>query len=93
MSCLNRSWFRESFTEFSTNDVQAANFMVKYGLQFDPQKPRVFIKSVKDVIKTQYRNEDRVIFGKGPYQLRKGFEHFLVNDLKWSSLTVVQRLS
>ena len=67
--------------------------MVKYGLQFDPQKPRVFIKSVKDAIKTQYRNEDRVIFGKGPYQLRKGFEHFLVNDLKWSSMTVVQRLS
>ena len=29
----------------------------------------------------------------GPYQLRKGFEHFLVNDLKWSSLTVVQRLN
>ena len=67
--------------------------MVKYGLQFDPQKPRVFIESVKDVIKTQYRNEDRAVFGKGPYRLRKGFEHFLVNDLKWSSMTVVQRLS
>ena len=24
-------------TEFSTNDVEAANFMVKYGLHFDPQ--------------------------------------------------------
>ena len=67
--------------------------MVKHGLQFDPQKPRVFIESVKDVIKTQYRNEDRVAFGKGPYRLRKGFEHFLVNDLMWSSMTVVQRLS
>ena len=64
--------------------------MVKYGLHFDPQKPRVFIESVKDVIKTQYRNEDRAAFGKGPYRLRKGFEHFLVNDLKWSSMIVVQ---
>ena len=51
-------------TEFSTNDVEAANFMVKYGLNFDPQKPHVFIESVKDVIKTQHGNEDRVVFGK-----------------------------
>ena len=48
---------------------------------------------MKDVIKTQYRNEDRAVFGKGPYRLRKGFEHFLVNDLKWSSMTAVQRLN
>ena len=67
-------------TEFSTKDVEAANFMVKHGLHFDPQKPHAFIESVKDVIETQYRNEDRAVFGKGPYRLRKEFEHFLVND-------------
>ena len=67
--------------------------MVKYGLHFDPQKPHVFIESVRDVIEAQYRNEDRAIFGMGQYQLRKGFEHFLVNDLKWSGLTAVQRLN
>ena len=38
-------------TEFSTNDVEAANFMVKYGLNFDPPKSHVFIESVKDFIK------------------------------------------
>ena len=54
--------------------------MVKYGLHFDPQKPHVFIESVKDVIETQCRNEDRAIFGMGPYLQRKRFEHFLVND-------------
>ena len=58
-------------TEFSTNDVEAANFMVKYGLSFDPPKSHVFIESVEDVIKTQYRNEDRAVFGKGPYRLKK----------------------
>ena len=31
-------------TAFSTNDVEAASFMVKYGLHFDPQKPQVFIE-------------------------------------------------
>ena len=45
--------------------------MVKHGLNFDPQKPHVFIESVKDVIKTQYRKEDRAAFGKGPYRLEK----------------------
>ena len=80
-------------TEFSTSDVEAANFMVKYGLHFDPQKPHVFIESVKDVIETQYRNGDRAVFRKGPYRLRKGFEHFLVNNVKWSSMTGVQRLN
>ena len=79
-------------TEFSTSDVEEASFMVKYGLHFDPQKPHVFIESVKDVIETQYRNKDRAIFGKGPYRLIKGFEHFLVNDLKWSSVAGVKKL-
>ena len=54
-------------TEFSTNNVEAANCMVKYGLNFDFQKPHVIIESFKDVIETQYRNEDRAVFGKGPY--------------------------
>ena len=45
--------------------------MVKHGLYFDPQKPHVFIESVKDVLETQYRNEDRAVFGKGPYRLKK----------------------
>ena len=80
-------------TEFSTNNVKAANFMDKYGLHVDPQEPHVFIESVKDFIKTQYRNKDRAVFGKGPYRLRKGFEHFLVSDLKWSSMAAVQRLN
>ena len=80
-------------TEFSTNGVEAANFRVKYGLHFDPQKPHVFVESVKDVIETQYKNEDRAVLGKCPYRLRKEFEHFLVNDLKCSCMTVVQRLN
>ena len=75
---------RNLCTEFSTNGVEVANFMVKYGLHFDPQKPHVFIESVKGVIETQYKNKDR---------LRKGFEHFLVNDLKCSSMAVVQSLN
>ena len=56
--------------------------MVKYGLHFDPEKPHVFIESVKDIIETKHSNDDRAVFEKGPYQLRNGFEHFLENILK-----------
>ena len=41
----------------------------------------------------QFRNEDRVVFGKGPYKLRKGFEKYYVNDFKWGQLTAQQRLT
>ena len=35
----------------------------------------------------QFRNEDRVVFGKGgPYKLRKGFEKYYVNDFIWGQL-------
>ena len=67
--------------------------MVKYSRHFDLEKPHIFIGSVKDFIETQCRDEDRAVFRKGPYRLRKGFEHFLVNDLKWSKMTAVQRLN
>ena len=40
-------------TEFSTNGIEAAKYMVKYGLYFDPQKPHISIESVKDVVETQ----------------------------------------
>ena len=41
----------------------------------------------------QFRNEDRAVFGKGPYNLRKGFEKYYVNDSEWGHLTAQQRLT
>ena len=39
------------------------------------------------------QNEDRAVFGKGPYNLRKGFEKYYVNDFKWVQLTSQQILT
>ena len=41
----------------------------------------------------QFRNEDRAVFGKGPYKRRKGFEKYCVNDFIWGQLTAQQRLT
>ena len=41
----------------------------------------------------QFRNEDRAVFGKGPYNLRKGFEKYYVNYFKLSQRTAQQRLT
>ena len=79
--------------EFTTNDVESGNFIIKHGINFDKQKPQEFIEKVKEIINMQFRNEDRAVFGKGPYKLRKGFEKYYVNDFKWGQLTAQQRLT
>ena len=55
--------------EFTTNDVESGNFILKHGINFDKQKPQEFIEKVKEMINMQFRNEDRAVFGKGPYKL------------------------
>ena len=51
---------------------------MKYGLHFDIKNPQGFIERVKEVINTQFRNEDREVFEKGPYRLRKGLRDILL---------------
>ena len=55
------------------------------------KNPQEFIERVKEVINTQFRNEDRAALGKGPYGLRKGFERCSVDDFQWEQLTAQQR--
>ena len=52
-----------------------------------------YIEKVKEIINMHFRNEDRAVFGKDPYKLRKGFEKYYVNDFKWGQLTAQQRLT
>ena len=68
--------------EFIANDVESGNFIIKHGINFDKQKPQAFIEKVKEIINMQFKNEDRAVFGKGPYKLRKEFEKYYVNDFK-----------
>ena len=51
-------------SEYTDDDPEAANFMIKHGPQFSEQKPHEFIEKITDVVKTQQRNEDRAVFGK-----------------------------
>ena len=41
-------------------------------------------------METQQQNEDRVVFGKGQYSLRKEFEHLGVDDHHRSQLSYLQ---
>lgn len=79
-------------SEYTNNDPEAANFMIKHGLQFDSKKPHEFIQEIKKIIETQQRNEDRAVFGKGPFQIREGFKHLVVDDIMWAQLTHEQRM-
>ena len=78
-------------SEYINNDPEAANFMIKHGLQFDAKKPHEFIEEIRNIIETQQRNENRAVFGKGPYKVRKGFAHLVVDDIMWGQLNQDQR--
>lgn len=79
-------------SEYVNNDPEAANFMIKHRLHFDAKKPHEFIQEIKKIVETQQRNEDRAVFGKGPYQVRDGFSHLIVDDIMWGQLTHEQRM-
>ena len=61
-------------------------------MHFDERHPQEFTEREKEIINTQFRNEDRAVFGKGPYRLRKVFERYSIDDFKWGQLTPQQRL-
>lgn len=76
--------------EYTNNDPESANFLIKHGLQFNAQKPHEFIDKIKEMVETQQRNEERAVFGMGPYRLRKEFQHLGVSDQQRTQLTAVQ---
>ena len=53
-------------TEYTTNDVEAENFMIKHKLEFNPHNPTDFIEKLNELIDLQFRNKDRAIFDIGP---------------------------
>ena len=78
--------------EYVNNDPEAANFMLKHGLHFDPKKPHHFIEEVKNIVQTQHRNEDRAVFGRGPFRVKKEFAYLAVDDFSFGRLTHEQKL-
>ena len=65
--------------------------MVKYALNFEKQDPAKFINVVKEVIETQFRNEDRAVFGVGPYDLAEEFSHLGASKNTVSQLSTKER--
>ena len=79
--------------QYTNNDTESANFLIKHSLNYDTQKPHEFIEKIQAVVETQFRNEDRAVFGKGPYTVRKDFTHLAIDDRQWGQMTNNQRMS
>ena len=66
--------------QFTSNDLESGNFIIKHGINFYKQKSQEFLEKVKkEIINMQFRNEKRVVFEKDSYELRKEFEKDYVN--------------
>ena len=79
--------------EYTNNDPESANFVIKHGLNFDEKKPHEFVQEMKNIIERQYRDEDRAVFGKGPYEVRPEFQHLIVDDKTWSKMSHEQLMA
>ena len=77
--------------EYTNNDPESCNFMIKHGLHFEAKKPHEFVTQIKHIIETQFRNEDRAVFGKGPFKVRPDFAKSLPDESKWGRMTLEQR--
>ena len=78
--------------EYTTNDVEAENFMIKHRLEFNPHNPIDFIKRLKELIDLRFRNDDRAIFDKGSYKLNGSLKHLAVNHDAFGQMTHEQRV-
>ena len=68
---------------FTSNDLGSGNFIIKLVINFYKQKSKEFLEKVKkEIINMQFRNENRVVFGKDFYKPQKEFEKNDVNDFK-----------
>ena len=65
--------------QFTTNDLESGNFNT---LIFINKNHKFLEKVKKEIINMQFRNENRVVFGKDSYKPRKEFEKNDVNDFK-----------
>lgn len=80
-------------SEYTTNDVEAANGIIKHGLSFDSKKPHEFVEEIKKIVDVQFNNEDRAVLNRGPYSVAEPFKHLAINDSKWSRMSLAQRKS
>ena len=86
------NWARRSTKRVRNKWCRVRKFHCKLWVAFDKKNPQEFIERLKEVINTQFRNENRAVFRSGPYRLRKGFERYSVHDFQWRQLTARQRV-
>ena len=77
--------------EYTNNDAEAANLMIKCALGFNPKEACEFIEEVRNAIESQFRNEDRAVISRGVFRISEGFRHLAVSDAEWSKMSHAER--
>eukprot|EP00794_Sanderia_malayensis_P020955 gene20955-23006_t len=77
--------------EFTTNNNKAANLVVKIHLSFQMKELDKFIEEIKELVEQHFRDEDRAIFGRGPYEVSEEFRHLAVDSNRWAKMSVAQK--
>ena len=67
------------------------NHILKLNISWIPQSLPTLINIIHNIVKSQYTNVERAVFGKGEYQLDSKFRHFSVARGAWLKKTPDQQ--
>ena len=68
---------------FTTNASETVNSVLKSHVNYKSSQVLGFVGKLKDVVDEQEREIKRAVIGRGTYQFRTQYSHFMVPELKW----------
>ena len=78
-----RSW--------TNNNCESVNHVLKQAIDWKAQPLTDLVNTLHEVVKAQYRELERCLFGVGEFQLCQEFRHFSMSVTTWSQSTYNKR--
>ena len=87
---IQTAWKYE-LVHWTNNNCESINHILKLNINWIPQSLPTLIDIIHNIVKSQYTNVERAVFGKGEYQLDSKFRHFSVARAAWLKKTPDQQ--
>jgi len=78
-----RSW--------TNNNCESVNHVLKQAIDWKAQPLTDLVNTLHDIVKAQYRELERCLFGMGDFKLCEEFRHFCLTPTAWSQATERKR--
>ena len=79
------SWLGQS--RWTNNNAESANNLLKVKIDWKPERITDLTNHLEELVKKQYTDLQRAMFGQGDYQLAPQFSRHYISYSKWMSTT------